>query len=100
MNRSFTIFYLWTGVSFFCCSPLLQAQKCGKTTETTTATTIAVVENKQAPKRIFLPPKYQPLVSEQTKIPSRNSKLNQKRRQNFWKRQQRSKRKGCPATRF
>ena len=100
MNRFLTSFYLWIGVLFFGCSPFLQAQKCGKTTASTTATTIAVVETERTPRQIYMPPKYQPLVSEQTKIPSRQSTINQKRRQKFWKRQQRNKRKGCPATRF
>lgn len=100
MNQFFTSFYLYIGVFFFITSPLLQAQKCGKATVPATA---VVAEAEPKPSKItplYIPPKYQPLVSEQTQIPSKKNKMLKKRQQRYWKRQQRLKKKGCPAAKF
>lgn len=97
MNYFLKIGHLWIILLLLCNNQLAQAQKCG----TTTNTTIAITEEKQTPQRLYSsPPKYQPLVSEQTKIPSKQNKISQKRRQNFWKRQQKKRKKGCPAAKF
>lgn len=100
MNHFFTCFYLHLGVFFFISSPFLQAQKCGKTTEP--ATEMVAEAEPKAPQTtpLYIPPKYQPLVSEQTKIPSKKNKMLKKRQQRYWKRQQRLKKKGCPAAKF
>jgi hypothetical protein len=98
MNYFFRIGCLWIIVLLLCNTALVQAQKCGKTTNTTA---VAIAEEKQTPQRLYSPPpKYQPLVSVQTQIPSKHSKINQKRRQRFWKRQQKKRKKGCPAAKF
>jgi len=97
MNYFFRVGCLWMIVLLFCGNTWAQAQKCGKTT----STTIAISEQKESPNHLYTaPPKDKPLVSEQTKIPSKQSKISQKRRHRFWKRQQKNRKKGCPAAKF
>lgn len=97
MNYFFRAGYLWMIVLLCGNNTWVQAQKCGKTTNTT----VAVTEQKQTPNPLYTaPPKDKPLISEQTKIPSKQSKISQKRRQRFWKRQQKNRKKGCPAAKF